>query len=189
MTLTTRPASSSNPQRTTAASAITKSATPVLVASCFGVGHTTFFSSLLSSRNHFPMRWKKPSFFSSFLTALVFLTGAAFFFSSAIFYTHPFRKLLGFDMLGVLSAERAILASLKLFGSILLVLDSVVVPLLALITSKCDLDSVVSHTFRHLLFYLSALRCGHLPPCMGIRIPACAQISARKKTSRPTGNH
>ncbi len=39
-------------------------------------------------------------------------------------------------MLGVLSAERAILASLKLFGSILLVLDSVVVSLLALVTSK-----------------------------------------------------
>ena len=70
-------------------------------------------------------------------------------------------------MLGVLSAEGAILASLKLLGSILLVLDSVVIPLLALVTSQCDLDSVVSHTFRHLLFYLSALRCGYLPPCMG----------------------
>lgn len=50
-------------------------------------------------------------------------------------------------MLGVLSAERAILAALKLFGSILLILDGIVVPLLALIASKRNFDSVVSHTF------------------------------------------
>ena len=72
-------------------------------------------------------------------------------------------------MLRVFSAEGTILAALKLFGSILLVLDRVVIPLLALGTSQSDLDSVISHTFRHLLFYLSALRCGHLPPCIGHR--------------------
>lgn len=92
-------------------------------------------------------------------------------------------------MLGVLSAEGAILASLKLFGSILLVLDGIVVPLLALVTSQCDLDSVVSHTFRHLLYYLSALRCGHLPPCMGIGENFLRKICARKKTSHPTGKN
>lgn len=59
-------------------------------------------------------------------------------------------------MLGVLSAERTILAALKLFRSVLLVLDGIVVSLLALITSQSDFDSVVSHTFRHLLYYLSA---------------------------------
>lgn len=69
-------------------------------------------------------------------------------------------------MLGVLSAERAILAAFKTIGSILLILDRVVVSLLALVTSQGDFDSVVSHTFRHLLYYLSALRSGHLPPCM-----------------------
>ena len=59
-------------------------------------------------------------------------------------------------MLCVLSAERTILIALKFFGSILLVLDGIVVSLLALFTSQSDFDSVVSHTFRHLLFYLSA---------------------------------
>ena len=60
-------------------------------------------------------------------------------------------------MLGVLSAERTILIALKFFRSILLILDGIVVSLLALFTSQSDFDSVVSHTFRHLLFYLSAL--------------------------------
>ena len=50
-------------------------------------------------------------------------------------------------MLGMLSAERTILAALKLFRSILLVLDGIVVSLLALFTSQSDFDSVVSHTF------------------------------------------
>ena len=103
------------------------------------------------------------------------------------FCTHPFRKLLGLDMLGVLSAERAILTAFKTIGSILLILDRVVVSLLALVTSQGDFDSVVSHTFRHLLYYLSALRSGHLPPCMEQEILSGAKICARKKTSRPTG--
>ena len=50
-------------------------------------------------------------------------------------------------MLGVLSAEGTILAALKLIGSILLILDGIVVSLLALVASQRDLDSVVSHTF------------------------------------------
>ena len=86
-------------------------------------------------------------------------------------------------MLGVLSAEGAILASLKLFGSILLVLDSVVILLLALIASQGDLDSVVSHTFRRLLYDLSALRCGHLPPCMGIRAISPQNLRTKKDLS------
>ena len=90
-------------------------------------------------------------------------------------------------MLGVLSAERAILAAFKTIGSILLILDRVVVSLLALVTSQGDFDSVVSHTFRHLLYYLSALRSGHLPPCVEQEILSGAKICARKKTSRPTG--
>ena len=55
-------------------------------------------------------------------------------------------------MLGVLSAERAILTAFKTIGSILLILDRIVVSLLALVTSQGDFDSVISHTFRHLLY-------------------------------------
>lgn len=51
-------------------------------------------------------------------------------------------------MLGVLSAERAILAAFKTIGSILLILDRVVVSLLAFFASKGDLDPCVcSHSF------------------------------------------
>lgn len=90
-------------------------------------------------------------------------------------------------MLGVLSAERAILTAFKTIGSILLILDRIVVSLLALVTSQGDFDSVISHTFRHLLYYLSALRSGHLPPCVDQEISSGAKICARKKTSHPTG--
>ena len=51
-------------------------------------------------------------------------------------------------MLGVLSAEGAILVALQTVGSVLFVLDRVVVPLLAFIASECDFNSCVcSHSF------------------------------------------
>ena len=51
-------------------------------------------------------------------------------------------------MLGVFSAEGAILIALQTVGSILFVLDRVVVPLLAFIASECDLYSCAcSHLF------------------------------------------
>jgi hypothetical protein len=51
-------------------------------------------------------------------------------------------------MLGVLSAEGAILAALQTVGSILLVLDRVVVPLLAFFASESNFYSCAcSHSF------------------------------------------
>jgi len=82
-----------------------------LFLSVFGVGHMTFFSSLFISRNHLPILLKKPGLVSSFLTA-VFGGSCA----NLLFFSHfhaSFQKLLGFNMLGVLSAEGAILAALQ----------------------------------------------------------------------------
>jgi hypothetical protein len=51
-------------------------------------------------------------------------------------------------VLGVLSAEGAILAALQTVSGVLLVLDRVVVPLLAFIASECDFNSCAcSHSF------------------------------------------
>jgi hypothetical protein len=63
------------------------------------------------------------------------------------------KVLFGFNVLGVLAAEGAILIHLELFGRIFLVLHGVVVPLLALCASERHLDtgSSFSHIFRHLL--------------------------------------
>jgi uncharacterized membrane protein YagU involved in acid resistance len=63
------------------------------------------------------------------------------------------KVLFGFNVLGVLAAEGAILTQFELFGSVLLVLHGVVVPLLALCASERHLDtrSSFSHIFRHLL--------------------------------------
>lgn len=55
----------------------------------------------------------------------------------------------------VLAAEGAILVHFDLVGGILLVLERIVVPLLALIASECDL---YSH-FRHLLVVLGSKPC------------------------------
>jgi hypothetical protein len=44
-------------------------------------------------------------------------------------------------MLGMLSAERAVLAALQTVGCVLFVLDRVVVSLLAFIASECNLNS------------------------------------------------
>ena len=85
-------------------------------------------------------------------------------------------------MLGVLSAERTILAALKLFRSVLLILDGIVVSLLALFTSQSDFDSVVSHTFRHLLYYLSAFTGADIClPVWGLRLPFFAKNAHKKK--------
>ena len=85
-------------------------------------------------------------------------------------------------MLGVLSAERTILFALKLLGSILLILDGIVVSLLALFTSQSDFDSVVSHTFRHLLYYLSAFIGANIClPVWGLRLPFSAKNARKKK--------
>ena len=54
-------------------------------------------------------------------------------------------------MLGVLSAERAILAAFKTIRSILLILDRVVVSLLALVASERDLNAHVRHLLKSCL--------------------------------------
>jgi subtilisin family serine protease len=51
------------------------------------------------------------------------------------------KVLFGFNVLGVLAAEGAILTQFELFGSVLLVLHGVVVPLLALCASERHLDT------------------------------------------------
>ena len=85
-------------------------------------------------------------------------------------------------MLGVLSAEGTILAALKLLRSILLVLDGILVSLLALFTSQSDFDSVVSHTFRHLLFYLSTfIGVDICLPVWGDRTPSAAKFAHEKR--------
>ena len=58
-------------------------------------------------------------------------------------------------MLGVFSAERTILHSLKTVRSVLLVLDRIVVPLLAFFASECNFDSCVcSHIIGTSYYYL-----------------------------------
>ena len=71
-------------------------------------------------------------------------------------------------MLGVLSAEGAILVALQTVGSVLLVLDRVVVPLLAFIASECDFNSCAcSHSFGTSYFiYPPVNEWRALPPCM-----------------------
>ena len=86
-------------------------------------------------------------------------------------------------MLGVFSAERTILFTLKLLGSILLVLDGIVVSLLALFTSQSDFDSVVSHTFGTSYFIYPRYRCGYLPPCMRLKVRFYAKMRAKTNLS------
>ena len=67
-------------------------------------------------------------------------------------------------MLGVLSAEGAILATLQTVRSVLLVLDRVVVPLLAFFASECDFYSCAcSHSFGTSYDYLPGFS-GHCLP-------------------------
>ena len=91
-------------------------------------------------------------------------------------------------MLGVLSAEGAILAALQTVGCVLLLLDRVVVPLLAFIASECDFNSCAcSHSFGTSYFIYP--RGGHCLPVWGGGFPLRFRKKARKKkTSRPTGN-
>jgi hypothetical protein len=80
-----------------------------------------------------------------------------------------FQKLLGFNVLGVLSAEGAILATLQTVRSILLVLNRVVVPLLAFFASECDFNSCAcSHSFGTSYFIYPLKKYGRraLPPCV-----------------------
>src|SRR5699024_8444908 len=86
-----------------------------------------------------------------------------------LFFSHfhaSFQNLLGFHMLGVLSADGAIFAALQPVGSVLLVLDRVVVPLLAFFASECDFNSCAcSHSFGTSYFIYPALHRA-LPPCI-----------------------
>ena len=94
-----------------------------------------------------------------------FCGGFAYF----LFFSHfraSFQNLLGLNVLGVLSAEGAILATLQTVSGVLLVLDRVVVPLLAFIASECDFYSCAcSHSFGTSYFIYPDHRA--LPPCIG----------------------
>jgi len=84
-------------------------------------------------------------------------------------------------MRGVLAAERAILAHFKTIGGILLVLESIVVPLLAIVASQSDFNSHIGTS----LYYLA-----YKPSCLPVRngLSNLVNFRARKKTSPPTGN-
>jgi hypothetical protein len=91
-------------------------------------------------------------------------------------------------MLGMLSAEGAILAALQTVGLVFLVLDRVVVPLLAFFASECDLNSCVcSHSFGTSYFIYPREKAGIASLYIGRKKAVCAEKSAQKETSRPTG--
>jgi len=90
-------------------------------------------------------------------------------------------------MLGVLSAEGAIFAALQTVSSVLFVLDRVVVPLLAFIASECDFYSCAcSHSFGT-SYFIYPLFVGIASLYWIDRFPVCAEKSAQKETSHPTG--
>jgi hypothetical protein len=94
-----------------------------------------------------------------------------------------FQKLLGFNVLGVLSAEGAILATLQTVRSVLLVLNRVVVPLLAFFASECDFNSCAcSHSFgtSYFIYPLKNMVGGHCLPVFGQMKLSSAQNCAQK---------
>jgi hypothetical protein len=95
-------------------------------------------------------------------------------------------------MLGVLSAEGAILVALQTVAGVLLVLDRVVVSLLAFFASKGDFDPCVcSHSFGTSYFIYPVkpgiasllFRRGRAGPCGIVH-----KNAHKNKTSRSTGN-
>ena len=96
----------------------------VFFSTCCGVGQTTFFSSLRSSRKYLQMAPQVLLNQFSFLTSAI---GAA--------------SLLGLVVNGVLSAESAVLLHFETVRVVLLVLHGVVVSLLALGASQSDFNA------------------------------------------------
>lgn len=139
MPLTIRPATPSKTQMNTPTTNTQSRTMRVLLMIWLLVGQTTFFSSLFSSRKNFPIRLKKRA------NALGFLLASAM--------TTPFSLRLVVD--GMLSTESAILLHFEAVGVVLLVFHCVVIPLLALGTTKRYL---YAHNFGTSLKFL--------PPCI-----------------------
>ena len=72
-------------------------------------------------------------------------------------------------MHSVLATETAVLVHFETIGSVLLILGCVVISLLTLVASQCDLNS---HTAPPI----------HLPPCVDLTAAASHRKSAHKKT-------
>ena len=125
-------------QRTIADTPITHNATNVLFAVCFGVGHTTFFSSLFISRNHLPIRfWPLLFFLAGFAD-----TVCSIFSSDIENKSFPAAvRLLRLAVRGVFTTETAILVHFKTIRGVLLVFHCIVVSLFAFVASKCDFYS------------------------------------------------